>query len=77
LAFAPIFCANVVFSHSFRDSLSADIAFASNLLGAMVGGMFEYVALAFGYQALLLLVLIFYGIAYLTRNTNAQAPELK
>jgi hypothetical protein len=77
LAFAPIFCANVVFSHSFRDTLSADIAFASNLLGAMVGGMFEYVALAFGYQALLLLVLIFYGIAYLTRNTNAQAPELK
>lgn len=68
LAFAPIFCANVVFSHSFRDSLAADIAFASNLLGAMLGGMFEYVALAFGYQALLLFVLAFYLIAYLTRN---------
>jgi hypothetical protein len=68
LAFAPVFCANVVFSHSFRDSLSADIAFASNLLGAMLGGMFEYVALAFGYQALLIFVLIFYMIAYLTRN---------
>lgn len=77
LAFAPIFCANVVFSHSFRDSLSADIAFASNLLGAMVGGMFEYVALALGYQALLLLVLGFYIIAYLTRNTNTQAPGLR
>jgi hypothetical protein len=70
LAFAPIFCANVVFSHSFRDSLAADIAFASNLLGAMIGGMFEYVALAFGYQALLLLVLGFYFIAYLTRNAQ-------
>ncbi len=68
LAFAPIFCANVVFSHSFRDSLAADIAFASNLLGAMLGGMFEYVALAFGYQALLIFVLVFYFAAYLTRT---------
>jgi len=72
LAFAPIFFANIVFSHSFRDSLTADIAFASNLLGAMFGGMFEYFALAFGYQALLLLVLVFYMIAYLTRKTNVR-----
>jgi hypothetical protein len=70
LTFAPIFCANVVFSHSFRDSLAADIAFASNLLGAMVGGMFEYVSLALGYQALLLFVLAFYVFAYLIRNRN-------
>lgn len=73
LTFAPIFCANVVFSHSFRDSLAADIAFASNLLGAMLGGMFEYVALIFGYQALLIFVLIFYIAAYLTRNFKKTA----
>ncbi|HEX9839691.1 MAG TPA: hypothetical protein VGA72_10105 [Anaerolineales bacterium] len=77
LAFAPIFCANVVFSHSFRDSLAADMAFASNLLGAMLGGMFEYFALAFGYQALLLFVLVFYVIAYLTRNANANVLAKK
>lgn len=68
LAFAPIFIANIVFSHSFRDSLSADIAFGSNLLGAMVGGILEYFSLAFGYQALLLLVVVFYGAAYLMRK---------
>jgi len=68
LTFAPIFCANVVFSHSFRDSLTADIAFASNLLGAMIGGMLEYSALAFGYQALLLMVILFYMIAYFTHK---------
>jgi hypothetical protein len=68
LTFAPIFCANVVFSHSFRDSAAADIAFGSNLLGAMLGGMLEYIALALGYQALLLFVVLFYGIAYFTRN---------
>jgi spermidine synthase len=70
LAFAPIFCANVVFSHSFRDSMAADIAFASNLLGSMIGGMLEYVALAFGYQALLLFVLVFYFAAYVTRKNQ-------
>ncbi len=73
LAFAPIFCANVVFSHSFRDSLAADIAFASNLLGAMFGGMLEYMALALGYKALLLFVILFYVIAYLTRSMKRSA----
>ena len=56
LAFAPVFFANLVFSHSFRDTRTADMAFASNLLGAMVGGALEYLALITGYQALLLVV---------------------
>ena len=38
LAFAPVFVANLVFTYSFRDTRTADMAFASNLLGAMVGG---------------------------------------
>ena len=49
LAFAPIFFANLVFSYSFRDTKAADMAFASNLLGAVVGGAIEYVALVTGY----------------------------
>jgi hypothetical protein len=76
LTFAPIFFANVVFSHSFRDSLAADIAFASNLFGAMIGGMLEYLALALGYQSILLLVLAFYIIAYLTRKADSHKPSL-
>jgi hypothetical protein len=63
LTFAPIFLANVIFSRSFRDAETADIAFASNLLGVMFGGMLEYTALATGYQALLLPVMLFYGVA--------------
>src|SRR6478672_4529611 len=42
LVFAPVFLANVIFSNSFRDTETADIAFASNLLGIMTGGMLEY-----------------------------------
>ncbi len=65
LTFAPVFFANLVFSHSFRDTRTADMAFASNLLGAMLGGAVEYLALITGYQVLLLVVAGLYGLAFL------------
>jgi hypothetical protein len=65
LAFAPIFFANLVFSHSFRDTLTADMAFSVNLLGAMLGGAVEYVALITGYQFLLVIVGALYVTAWL------------
>jgi hypothetical protein len=68
LAFAPVFFANLVFTHSFRDTRTADMAFASNLLGSMVGGALEYLALITGYQALLLVVAGLYGLAWLFAN---------
>lgn len=68
LAFAPVFFANLVFTHSFRDTRTADMAFASNLLGSMVGGALEYLALVTGYQALLLVVAGLYGLAWLFAN---------
>jgi hypothetical protein len=64
LAFAPIFFANLVFSYSFRDTKAADMAFASNLLGAVVGGAVEYVALISGYSWLLILVAGLYLLAW-------------
>jgi hypothetical protein len=64
LAFAPILFANLVFSYSFRDTKSADMAFASNLLGAVVGGAVEYVALVTGYSALLFVVGGLYLLAW-------------
>jgi hypothetical protein len=64
LAFAPIFFANLVFSYSFRDTKAADMAFASNLLGAVVGGAVEYVALVTGYSALLFVVGGLYLLAW-------------
>ena len=64
VAFAPVFLANLVFSFSFRDTQSADMAFASNLLGAMVGGAVEYLALISGYQALLVVLGALYLLAW-------------
>ena len=65
LAFAPISLANLVFTHSFRDTKTADMAFASNLLGAMVGGALEYLSLLTGFRALLLVAAGLYGLALL------------
>ena len=64
VAFAPVFLANLVFSFSFRDTQSADMAFASNLLGAMVGGAVEYLALISGYQTLLAVLGVLYLLAW-------------
>lgn len=68
LIFAPVFLANVIFSNSFRETETADIAFASNLLGIMTGGMLEYLSMLFGYHALLWLVIGFYALAMVLRG---------
>ena len=65
VAFAPIFFANLVFTYSFRETGAADMAFASNLLGAMVGGALEYLALLGGFRSLLLVVAVLYVLAFL------------
>lgn len=67
LAFAPVFLANVVFSNAFRDTEEADIAFASNLLGIMVGGTLEYLSMLVGHH-LLLPIIGFYVLALLLRH---------
>ncbi len=75
IAFAPVFFANLVFTHSFRDTASADMAFASNLLGAMVGGALEYVALVTGFRALLLVVAALYVVAFVARRVRFLADR--
>jgi hypothetical protein len=65
VAFAPVFFANLVFTYSFRTVAAADMAFASNLLGAMIGGVLEYVALLTGYRFLILVVGTLYAVAFL------------
>jgi len=67
LVFAPVFLANVIFSNSFRETEHADVSFASNLLGIMLGGILEYLSMLFGYHMLLLLVIGFYFLAMLVR----------
>ena len=70
LAFAPIFLANLIFAERFRDVSHSTEAFGANLLGAMLGGVLEYLALLVGYRALLLVAALLYGVAFLLGRSH-------
>jgi hypothetical protein len=70
LAFAPIFLANLVFAERFKEAASSTTAFGANLLGAMVGGLLEYVSLLVGYRALLIVAGALYGLAFLAGRSH-------
>jgi hypothetical protein len=65
LTFSPIFFANLIFSLTFRDQRLAERIFGWNLLGATLGGLVEYTSMAFGYNALGLIVVVCYGAVFL------------
>jgi hypothetical protein len=75
LAFTPVFLANIIFANSFRNSEAADISFASNLLGIIVGGGLEYFSMLFGYHWLLFLVILFYTYAMLLKHRQTIKGE--
>jgi hypothetical protein len=76
LAFAPVFVANLVFAQRFGQVDGAANAFAANLLGAMVGGALEYVALVTGYRFLLLVIGVLYALAFVSGLRKRAVPEL-
>jgi len=72
LVFGPVFCAGLMFSASFKHSPAVASDFGANLLGAMAGGVAEYLALVKGYQFLLILV----GACYLAALCLLRIAEL-
>ncbi len=78
VAFLPVFLANLVFAGSFKGTgPTADVAFASNLIGIMLGGMLEYASLLIGYRHLLLIVIGFYVLSALLLRRRAPAAEME
>jgi len=75
IAFLPIFLANLIFAVRFKGVGSTTVAFGANLLGAMVGGSVEYLALVLGYNALLVVVAVLYGLALLTGRRHLVASR--
>lgn len=61
----PVFFAGIIFILSFRDAPSKDLALGSNLIGAAFGGLLESLSFITGIKALLLLVLVLYGLSFL------------
>ena len=60
LMFSPILCAGLLFGSAIKHSTSLARDYGTNLLGAMVGGVAEYLSLATGFRFLLLIVAAFY-----------------
>jgi spermidine synthase len=72
LVFSPVFCAGLLFSSSFKESSATATDFGANLLGAIVGGVGEYLSLLAGYQFLLLIVAVCYLAAVACRADAAR-----
>ena len=61
----PLFFAGLIFAITFSQTKSIEIALGSNLLGAVIGGIFEYTSLVLGIRSLYLLALAFYLLSAL------------
>ena len=58
--FSPILCAGLLFGSAIKHSTSLARDYGTNLLGAMVGGVAEYLSLVTGFRFLLFIVAVFY-----------------
>jgi hypothetical protein len=62
----PIFFASLIFSLFFRNVRNTASAFGTNLLGVVVGGVFEYSSMILGLNSLYLLAILLYAFAMLS-----------
>jgi hypothetical protein len=65
--FSPILCAGLLFGSSLKRTADIPAAYGANLLGAMIGGVAEYMSLVTGFQTLLLVVAGCYVAALVSR----------
>ncbi|HUW94217.1 MAG TPA: spermidine synthase, partial [Anaerolineae bacterium] len=68
----PLFFAGIIFATSLRGLKSVELAFGSNLLGSVVGGMLEYSSLVFGIRALYLVAALAYLLSWLGLRQRAR-----
>lgn len=74
---APVFCASVCFSRLFDRAANVGGAFGMNLIGAMAGGLLEYLSMLIGMRAVWLLAAAIYLGTRLAHRlaTPAAAPR--
>jgi hypothetical protein len=70
LLFSPVLCAGLIFGSAIARSTSVARDYGTNLLGAMAGGVAEYLSLVTGYRALILVIALCYVGALLTAPRN-------
>ena len=70
LMFSPILCAGLLFGSAIKRSTSLPRDYGTNLLGAMVGGVSEYLSLVTGFRTLLLVIALCYIGAIAARRRS-------
>ena len=60
----PLFFAGIIFATSLKRTERIEVAFGSNLLGAMLGGLFEYASLAYGIKNLSIFAAAMYILSF-------------
>lgn len=76
LMFSPVLCAGLLFGSAIARSTAVARDYGTNLLGAMVGGVGEYLSLVTGFRALLVVVALCYAGALLARAREAKARRV-
>lgn len=62
----PVYFASLIFATLIKNEKNLYQAYGSNILGAVVGGVCEYLSLVFGFKFLIGIALAFYLLAYLS-----------
>lgn len=75
LVFSPILCAGLLFGSAIKHSTSLARDYGTNLLGAMVGGVGEYLSLLTGFRILLVLIALCYVGALVARRSETTVRE--
>jgi hypothetical protein len=70
LMFSPILCAGLLFGSAINRSTSIARDYGTNLLGAMVGGVGEYLSLVTGFRTLLFVIALCYVGAVAARRVS-------
>jgi hypothetical protein len=70
LVFSPVLCAGLLFGSAIAQSDALTRDYGVNLLGAMVGGVGEYLSLVTGFRALLLVIALCYIGAVAARRAD-------
>jgi hypothetical protein len=61
----PVFFAAICFSRLFEKEMVTGYALGMNLIGAMMGGIVEYISMVFGLRIVWLVILVIYLLAWL------------
>jgi hypothetical protein len=60
----PLFFSGIVFASSFKKATDITGVFAFNLLGAIIGGLFEYVSMWSGFNFLYVIAMAMYAMSF-------------